>query len=98
MNTVLISSYTLDELKTVISESVQAELSKFNTQEPALQPEFITRNEAINILGVSLPTLNNWTKSGLIQGYRIGSRVRYNKAELFSSLHEIQSSKFQKRN
>jgi excisionase family DNA binding protein len=74
---------------------IDAALRKFfsenpvNSQKPQPEIEYITRKETAKILGVSLPTLNEWTKKGIITGYRISSRVRYNKDEILSSLHKI---------
>lgn len=50
---------------------------------------YMTREEAAKLLGVSLHTLNKWTKEGKLKGYRIGSRVRYVASELENSLTEI---------
>ena len=33
--------------------------------------------EVASMLKISLPTLNEWSKRGIIQSYRIGSRVLY---------------------
>jgi len=50
------------------------------------EDELITRKETAQFLGVSLVTLNQYTKDGIIPGYRIGSRVRYKKHEVLESL------------
>lgn len=43
----------------------------------------ITRKEVANILGVTLPTVIDWEKKGIITGYRIGNRIRYKEEEIF---------------
>jgi len=50
------------------------------------EDELITRQETAQFLGISLVTLNQYTKDGIIPGYRIGSRVRYKKHEVLESL------------
>ena len=55
--------------------------------------EYCTRNEAAKILKVSLVTLNDWSKNGTIKAYRIGTRVRYVRTEIESSLHQFITSK-----
>lgn len=53
------------------------------------EKKYLTREEAANLLDVSLHTLNKWTKEGRVKGYRIGSRVRYVASELGNSLSLI---------
>jgi len=51
----------------------------------AVSPDpFITRKEAIKILGITLPTLRAWTVAGMIPSYRISSRVRYKRSEVIA--------------
>lgn len=88
MENLILSSIPLNELRAVISETVKQEFEKQNTnpQTPQLENEFISRKETSLLLGVSLPTLNDWTKRGLLPSYRIASRIRYKKDEVLSSL------------
>lgn len=58
---------------------------------PVAPTELITRREAAHLLGVSLPTLHLWSKSGQIPAYRINTRVRYKKAELETALQLMNS-------
>lgn len=93
MENLLLSSIPLEQLKTVISDTVRLELSKQlgSTKGTKEDTELLTRKEAARFLGVSLPTLLDFTKSGKVTGYRIGTRVRYKRAELEQSLKQIQS-------
>lgn len=92
--TQIFTSIPLEEFKTVLSETVKQEVEKFNRPQPEKPTEFITRKETARILGVSLPTLNDWTKRGLFPCYRIASRVRYKKEEINSSLQLVKSLKY----
>lgn len=38
---------------------------------------YLTRLQAAEMLHITLPTLNFYTKNGLIQGSRIGTRILY---------------------
>ena len=91
----IFSQFSIDELKNVISETVRAEMQK-NISEPKQQTEFITRHETAEILGISLPTLNEWTKQGIVIGYRIATRVRYKKGEILNSLNQVQTMKYRR--
>jgi len=69
---------------------LRAELSLLTKRHQSNQEdELITRHEASKILKVSLSTLLNWRKSGIITDYRIGNKVRYKKSEILNSLTKI---------
>ena len=93
---------TPEQLRTVISETVKDE---FTRQFPAIAPvdlaqkpqdELLTRQQAAERLKISLPTLNELTKSGKLIGYRIGNRLRYKTNEVNSALTKIKTSNFVK--
>ncbi|TWP24279.1 DUF3853 family protein [Apibacter muscae] len=48
----------------------------------------LTRKEVAHLLKISLPTLHDWTKKGLIKSYRIGNRVRYKQTDLYNALQK----------
>ncbi len=95
MENLILSPIPLEQLKAIICDSVRMELSKRldSITQANTQTELITRKEAAYFLGISLPTLLNFTKAGKIVGYRIGTRVRYKRAELEQALNEIKSIK-----
>jgi excisionase family DNA binding protein len=89
MNEILLSSISLKEFETLIRSCVKAELQ--NAPNPAPEdPVFLTRKQTADILGISLPTLHDYTKRGLIPSYGIGTRIRYKKAEVEQSLTQVQ--------
>jgi len=96
MENIIFSQIPITEFKNIISETVREEMQKIATQTPPPETELITRQETRQILGVSLPTLNDWTKRGLIIGYRIGTRVRYKKAEILEAVKQIQTLKYRR--
>lgn len=58
------------------------------------QPDsYITRQEAAEILHITLPTLLTWTLDGKVKGYRIGRRVLYKKNEVEQSVTAIAINK-----
>jgi len=96
---IILSGITFDELKESFKSIVQIEVQKIvsgltTTQEPA--PELITRKETAHILGISLPTLNEWTKNGTLPAQRIGTRVRYQRANVYASLKDIETLKYRR--
>ena len=89
MENIILQQITVSELTEIISEAVRDELSQIEKPEP--EPVFITRKEAAQLLGISLPTLHFWTKDGKIPAFRIGNRVRYKKSEVIESLNKIRT-------
>jgi len=69
-----------------LKEALQL-LTKNNQTNPS--SDFITRQETAEILNVSLSTLLNWRKAGIITAYRIGNKIRYKKSEILDSLTKI---------
>lgn len=88
------TEFTLDEFRTVIQDAVKTEIEKLNLNKPETPTEYITRKDTAGILGISLPTLNDWSKRGVIPSYRIASRVRYKRAEVMNSLTKVHSLKY----
>mgnify|MGYP003717000603 FL=1 len=52
----------------------------------------LTRKETAKLLCISLPTLHDWTKTGIIKAHRIGNRVLYKLEEVNDSLSEIRTN------
>lgn len=96
MENLILTQIPFEVIKTAISDAVKAEFQKVNCKIPETKSEYITRKEAAKFLGISLPTLNHWSKAGIITSYRIGTRVRYKKAEVENSLTKVKSLKYGK--
>lgn len=98
-NEIILNGISLDQLKDEFKTIVQIEVQKIVeglTANPEPAPELITRKETIDILGISYPTLNEWTKNGIIPAQRIGTRVRYNRANVYASLKNIETLKYRR--
>lgn len=93
MSMQMFSAPFIEQLKTEISEEVFNKISSLlqTAQTPSPETELITRKQAADFLGVSLPTINDYTKTGKIQGYRIGNRIRYKRNEIENSLLQIKT-------
>lgn len=93
MENIFLSPITKEDLKSFISEAVKAEVQKLNTSQKVSEDlDLISRKEAAKILGISLPTLNQWSKEGIILSYRIKSRVRYKKHEIEKALTKVKTA------
>ena len=92
---VIFENLTSDDIKDIISDVVEAKF-KILSLPQKLPNEYLTRQETASLLRISLPTLNDFTKRGLITGHRIGSRVLYSRDLVESSLKEIESIKYRR--
>lgn len=89
MNTIKIEVNGLDINQLAEKLDNLANALNGKTTEPQAEgneEKLLTRMEVAKLLGVTLPTINDWTKKGLIVGYRIGNRVRYKHSEILESL------------
>ena len=81
-------------LTQAISAEVIQQLKNTNvpTTTPAKQEEWLTREATADYFHISLPTLNTYTKSGLLKGYRLGSRMFYKHSELEAAPSAVRTS------
>jgi len=85
---------TAKELKESIINDVRSELSEFSKTFQSKEPEeYITRKEAAKIFKVSLVTISEWGKKGILKPYRLGKFIRFKKSELELALVKINNKK-----
>lgn len=86
----------IEELKQIISEVmrevVREELDRFDFRDK--YPDLLSTKDTAKILGISLQTLNEWTKEGRIPKYKINKRVFFKKDEVYEALQLIKVYKF----
>jgi excisionase family DNA binding protein len=95
MENIVLTNVPLERLKQEITEDLINHLRPLLTAITPLPPavDLLTRKEAAKFLGISLVTLNEWSKRGTVRGHRIASRIRYKRAELEGSLKAINTFK-----
>jgi excisionase family DNA binding protein len=91
MNTT--NPFELLEQRLLSIEGLLLDLKHGELKSPVSPNSNITREEAANILHVTLPTLHSYTMKGKIQGYRIGRRVLYKKNEIEQAATAISTNK-----
>lgn len=96
MSQVILSQIPIEDLQGMIEGAVQRTMDQWLNKESQQTKgdELVTRQEAANLLGISLPTLHHYSKHGVIPTYRIGSRVRFKKTELMDCLKKVQTLKY----
>ncbi|AIZ41219.1 helix-turn-helix domain-containing protein [Cellulophaga baltica] len=69
---------------------LQSEINSLNENfQPKELIELMSREETANFFQISYPTLNNWTKNGILTGYRVGNRIYYKRSEIESQVQKI---------
>ena len=101
MQNIILTQFSVEQFQSEIANAVrlgleQSQTTQNTTTTTTEQTELLTRNEVCNLLHITLPTLHNWTKEGLITGYRIGTRIRYKRAEVLATLNKVQQIKFRR--
>ena len=75
-----------------VATAVKTEVSRLvQPQEPVKQ--ILTRKETAAFLNLSLPTLHDYTKQGIIRAYRLGYKVRYKREDVLQALNAINYKK-----
>lgn len=86
-NTIILQGITVSDLLTEIDSIVERQI-KDQVANLILKktPKFVTREEVASMLKVSMPTINVWSKQGILISYRIGRRVYFKSNELEDAL------------
>ncbi|WP_298156685.1 helix-turn-helix domain-containing protein [Flavobacterium sp.] len=84
-----IENTNASDFKKEILEDVKGVFQNFaDTLQSGDSEKLLTREETADLLSISLVTLWDWTKKDLIPSYRIGTKIRYKKSEVLSSLQK----------
>lgn len=97
-NSIILQNVSLSDIETLISKVIDEKLKSFAPHHTPIEPsKLLTRSEAANLLKISLPTLDDWTKTGVIKAKRIGSRIRYVYSDVESAIKDVPSIKYSRR-
>lgn len=92
MAKITLAQFELSDIKKVVEEVLQKQLKGFSTPKKT-ELKLLTRKDTAKLLCISLPTLHEWTKTGVVIAHRIGNRVLYKQDEVHQALNQIQTSK-----
>ena len=88
MEQIIITSFSIDQLRAALIEPLQKEI--VSLKENQVEPEtLLTRKQAAQFLNVTFSTLNDWTKRGLVDCGRIGTRVYYKRSSLVEAISKF---------
>lgn len=85
------------QLSEIIELSIRKVLErKEGTSETPPETKFYTRQEVAAITRCSLPTLDRYTKNGLIKGKRFGNRILYTTDAVTDACTAMQAHKYKR--
>lgn len=94
MKRIFLNEYSAHEFRALIGSEIREAMKELQLNKKAENEILLTRKEAAGMLKISLVSLNDWTRRGLVQSYSIGGRVYYKANELEASLHKTQTVKY----
>ncbi|MCG8247704.1 DNA-binding protein [Tenacibaculum finnmarkense] len=83
---IILEGITSADLVSQLAKSVKELLTNKETTPTEQAPDFWTRQQTADFLSVSLVTLFNWNKKGILKTYRVGTKVFYKKSEVLGCL------------
>jgi excisionase family DNA binding protein len=95
MEQILLNGITTEELRNMIRDVIK-EVINISPKQVVSNNDLLSRSEVSKKLGVSLTTLNDWTKRGFLQSYRMGNRVYYKPFEVEESLIQVKNLKYRR--
>lgn len=88
-------SNPFEEINTKLT-SIENRLIDLSLPKEDVDLKYLSREEVCTILKVSMPTLNTYTKKGIIKGSKIGTRMLYLEADIKSALQDATSFKYRR--
>lgn len=96
-NSILIQNVSADEFYERLRKTVRDELIfQKSCEEVVNKKKHNTRRETASRLRITLPTLDTYTKKGLIKGVRFGYRVLYREEDVLAAIKDIPHQKYRR--
>jgi excisionase family DNA binding protein len=91
MKTLHLFEITPEELVArVVNELKQSQ--ELATSQTILQPEeYLTVKDVADLFHISIATVNNWRREGIIVAYQIGGKIFFKRSEIENSLVQLKS-------
>lgn len=97
MEKLILSQFGLDELKEIFKEVIREEVKNISTSlSYEEKPLYGSRKEVAAALHISLTTLYELTKTGVLVGYRIQGRILYKWTEVDQALQKVETLRFKR--
>ena len=97
MDTIQINNISIEEFKEIIRTSIEQIRLDIPISNPNdRKKDYATRKDVAGALHISLPTLHELTKTGILTGYKIQGRVLYKWPEIDQALTRIETIKYKR--
>jgi excisionase family DNA binding protein len=96
INQILLNELDVNELLEKIGQLIDSRILQVQKSSLKNPPKFISRKEVAELLKISLPTLNEWTKLGWLLSYKMGNRVLYKQEEVERAICKVTAYKYKK--
>ena len=102
MTNLFLQGLSLDDLsstiKSIVADEIQNALTTLTDSLPKDKtPEYLTRKETAEMLGVSLPTLHSYVKRGYLTANRVGEKtVRFRREDVEKALNAVEPIKYRR--
>ena len=80
-----------EDLKDFIATTIKTTLAENYLVKETVTTNYLSRKEVAKLLGITLPTLHNYSVKGKLTAYRIGSRVLYKPNEVEAALSSFKN-------
>lgn len=72
-------SVLVSDIKKIVLNALQDKQSETHTT------DFITRKQVCELFNISLPTVHNWIKAGILKPYKIGNQTRFKYTDVLNA-------------
>jgi len=76
--------------------SIENRLIDLSLPKESVDLKYLSREEVCTILKVSMPTLNTYTKKGIIKGSKIGTRMLYLESDIKEAIKDATSYRYKR--
>lgn len=90
-----IETVTEEEFTDKLLLGVKKMFDSFSDTSNKNTDQLFTREETAKFLSISLTTLWDYTRKGIVPAYRLGNKVRYKKSEVMEALKQMNNFKNQ---
>ena len=90
-NSVIITEISLDELKSLISDSIKEHTQHLQVPEKEKDDnELIKVKDVARLYGVSNVTIHRWKNEGFLIPYKISNKIYFKKNEVIEAMKKIE--------
>lgn len=96
-NSIILQNVSLSDIEALFSKVIDDKIKSIAPTTTRVTDKLLTRQETARLLKISLPTLDDWTKTGVIKAKRIGTRIRYAHCDVEAAIKDMPNLKYSRR-